>query len=82
MALGHDVVEDVRGVGAVGQIAHFVDDEHVRRDVREERIGEVTFTRRDGELLDELGRGHEEGVEAVLDGAVADGHGDVGLATA
>jgi hypothetical protein len=82
MALGHDVVEDVRCVGAIGQVPDLIDDQDVRCDVREERISEVTFARGDREVLDELGRGHEERVEAVLDRAVADGHCDVRLAAA
>ena len=38
--------------------------------------------RGDGEVLDDFGRSDEERVEAVLDRAVADGDGDVGLAAA
>jgi hypothetical protein len=33
MALGDHVIEDVRGIVAVRQVADFVDDEHVRHDV-------------------------------------------------
>ena len=82
IALGHDVVEDVGRVGTVGQVADLVADQDVRCDVAGERIGEPTLARGDGEVLDELGGGDEEGVEAVLDRAVADGDGDVGLAAA
>ena len=80
VALGHDVVENVRGVGTVGEVADLVDHEHVGRDVTAERIGEVAVARGDREVLDELGGGDEQGVEAVLDRAVADGDGYVGLA--
>jgi hypothetical protein len=59
IALGHDVVEDVRGIGAVGEVTDLVDDEHVRSDVASERIGEATVTRGNREVLDELGGGDE-----------------------
>jgi len=41
MALRDDVIEDVGGVVAIREIADLVDDEHVRRDVARECIGEL-----------------------------------------
>ena len=80
MALVHDVVEDVRGVGAVGEVSDFVDDEYVRRHVGDERVGELTVARGDGEFFDELGSSDEERVETVLDRSIGDGDRDVCLA--
>jgi hypothetical protein len=74
------VVEHVGRVGAVGQVAHFVDDEDVRTDVLGECVGEATGAEGPGELVDELCSGDEASVEAVLDGTVGDGDGQVRLA--
>jgi hypothetical protein len=74
-----DVVQHVGGVGAVGEVADFVDDEQVGVHVAIERIGEPPVAEGSGEIVDQLGCGHEERVEAVLDRAVGDGDGEVGL---
>jgi hypothetical protein len=79
MSVVDDVVEHVGGVLAVREVADLVANEHVRRDVAHERVGELTIARSDREILDELGGGDEERVEAVLDRAVADGDREVRL---
>src|SRR5262249_32530140 len=66
----------------IRQIADLVDDEHVRRYVADERVGELVVVRRDGQVFDELGGGDEERVKSVLDGAIADGDCEVRLAAA
>ena len=82
MAVVDHVEEHVRRVGAVGQIADFVDDEGRRVRVGRERFGETSFPKRRREIVDEFGGGREEGIESVLDGAVGDGDGEVRLASA
>jgi hypothetical protein len=82
VALVDDVVEDVGRLVAVGQVANFVDHEDVRVGVARDCLAEAALAAGDGELLDERGGGDEEGVEAVLDGPVGDGDGEVGLPAA
>ena len=82
MALVDHVEEHVRRVGAVGQIADFVDDEGRRVRVGRERCGETSFSKCRREIVDEFGGGREEGIESVLDGAVGEGDGEVRLASA
>lgn len=74
-----DVVEDVGRLVAVGEVADLVDHEHVRVGVVGDRLAQAALAAGDGKLLDERGGGDEEGVEAVLDGPVGDGDGEVGL---
>jgi hypothetical protein len=50
--------------------------------VLREGTGERPLSEGGGQVVDELSRGDEERIEAVLDGAVGDGHGQVGLAAA
>jgi hypothetical protein len=80
MAMIDDVIEHVRRIGAVGQVADLVDDEDIRRDVATERVGEATVARCDRKIFDQLGGADEERVEAVLDRPIADRDGDVRLA--
>ena len=82
MPVVDDVEEDVGGIGAVAQIANFVDDEDVWRDVLGQRCAEAPGLAGGGQVVDEFGGGDEAGSEAVLDGAVGDGDGEVGLASA
>jgi hypothetical protein len=65
MAIVYDVVQDVGGVGTVGQVAHFVDDQDVGMGVGLERLVESPMTAGVGEVLDQVRRGGEEGLEAV-----------------
>ena len=53
VAFVDDVEEDVGGIGPVAQIAHFVDDQHVRMGVGRECMAELALAGRDGELIDE-----------------------------
>jgi hypothetical protein len=80
MTLVDHVEEHVRRVGTVGQIAHLVDDEDRRMGVGREGLGEAPLTEGGRELVDELGGRGEESIEAVLDGPVGDGDGEVCLA--
>ena len=56
MAVVDDVEEHVGGIGAVGQVADFVDHEHVRLRVRGERVREPTGAKRGGEIVDDFGQ--------------------------
>src|SRR3712207_659590 len=80
VAVVDDVKEHVGGVSAVREVADFIHDEHRRVGVPNEGLREPTFPESAGELVDELGGGDEERVEAVLYGAVCDGDGEMGLA--
>lgn len=77
-----EVVEDVGCVGAVGQVAHLVDDQDMDADVGTKNVLEAASPRRPGQVIDESGRGGEHGLEAVLDGAVGNGDCEVSLAPA
>jgi hypothetical protein len=68
----HDVKEHVRRVGAVGEVAHFVDHQDGGMRVRLQRVCELTRTKGGLEVIDERRRGCEEGVEAILDRAIGD----------
>ena len=74
------VVQHVGGVGAIGQVTHLVDNQHMRMRVRLERLVEAPVSPGVREVLDQLRGGGEERLEAVLDSAVADGDGEMGLA--
>jgi hypothetical protein len=80
VALVDDVEEHVGGVGAVGEVADFIDDEHVRMDVAGECLAETSLAECGGEVVDERGCGGEEGFEAVLQRAIGDGDREVGFA--
>jgi hypothetical protein len=71
VAFVDDVEEDVGGVGPVGEIADFVDDQHVGMGVGRQRVAELALAGRPREALDEGGGRGEARVEAVLDRAVA-----------
>jgi len=59
VAVVDDLKEDVGGVGAVGEVADFVDDQDVGRGVGLEGLGEGAFSRGGGEAVDEGGGGGE-----------------------
>lgn len=59
----HDVVEHVRGIGPVGEVADLVDHEHVGMGVGGEGVVEATLLGGRDEDFDELGRGGEERLE-------------------
>jgi len=66
--------EHVGSVRPVGQISNLIDDEDVRVRVGCQRFMEISTLAGVREVLDKFGRGGEESLEAVLDGAVPDGH--------
>ena len=82
VAVVHDVEEYVGRVASVGEIADLVDHEHVRVGVGREGLDETSLATGAREIVDERSGGGEERLEAVLDGTVRDGDGQVGLAAA
>src|SRR6266852_2485500 len=74
--------EHVGGVRPVGQISDLIDDEDVRVRVGCQRFLEISTLAGVREVLNEFGRSGEESLEAVLDGAVPDGHRQMGLPSA
>ena len=80
VAVVDDVIEDVRCVVAVGEVADLVDDEDMGLHVHGERVAKLAVAARDGELVDEL-RGRDEArVEPELHRAIRDGDREMGLA--
>jgi hypothetical protein len=77
-----DVEEDIGGVGTVGEVAELIDGEDGGTSVGGEGLAELAELAGLGEVINEGDGGSEESIEAVLDGAVGDGDGEVGLATA
>jgi hypothetical protein len=74
--------EHVGGIGAVREISHFIDDQDGRMCGGLQRLCELPVTEGGGAIIDK-GRGRrEEGIEAILDGAVRDGDRQVGLPAA
>src|SRR5690348_8305238 len=71
--------EYVGSVRPVGQISDLIDDEDVRVRVGGQRFLEISTLAGVREVFDEFGRGGEESLEAVLDGAVPDGHRQMSL---
>jgi hypothetical protein len=74
--------EHIGSVRPVGQIANLIDDEDVRVRVGCQRFLEASTIAGVREVLDEFCRGGEKSLEAVLDGAVANGHRQMGLPSA
>jgi hypothetical protein len=77
VAVVHDLEEDVRGVRAVGEIAHLVDDEDVGMGVSGDGLPQLAGASGAGQIVDQVGGRGEQGVEAVPDRPVGDGDGQV-----
>ena len=80
MALVDDVEEHVGGVRAVGEIADFVDDQHIGMRVRGERLGEPAGAEAVGQIIDQFRGGDEAGIEAVLDRPIGRRDGEMRFA--
>ena len=59
---------------------YLIDDEQARVGVRGECLGEAALPEGRGEIVDQLCGGDEVGVEAILDGAIGDRHGEMRFA--
>jgi hypothetical protein len=79
MAVVDHVEQHVGGIGSVGQVAHFIDDQHVWLKLGGQRFAQPPFRAGAGKLLDEGRGGDEAGTEAVLDRSVGDGYRQVGF---
>jgi len=75
-----DVVEDVRGVVAVREVANLVDHEDMGSHVMSKSFAHRSFATRSREIFDELCGGGEERLEAVLQRAICDRDGEMGFA--
>jgi hypothetical protein len=82
VAVVDDVEEHVGRVASVGEVADLVDHEHGGMGVGREGLHEASLATGAREIVDERGGGGEERLEAVLDGAVREGDGEVRLAAA
>ena len=60
MTLIDHVKEHVGGVGTVGEVAHFIDDQDGRMRVRLQRLGELARAKGRREVVDEGSGGGEE----------------------
>jgi len=80
VAVVDDVIEDVGGIVAVGEITDLVDNEHVGAYVFREGLAQLALAARGGQVVDQLGGGGEENIEPVLHGAVRDRDRKVRLA--
>ena len=79
IAVVDDLEHEVGGIAADGEVANFVDHEDGWMGVAREGSGELTAAGGDGESFDKGGGAGEQGLVAVLDGAVGDGDREVGL---
>ena len=81
VAVVHHMEKDVGGVLRIGQVSDLVNDQHMRVRVGGQRLLEFSLDAGVGEIFDQFrGRG-EKSLETVLDGPIADGHRQVGLAS-
>jgi hypothetical protein len=60
------VKEHVGGIGSVAEIAHFIDDQHGRMGVGLQRLRELPVAKGGGEVVDQHGRGGEDGVKSWM----------------
>jgi hypothetical protein len=74
------VKEHVRGVGAVGEVPDFVDDEHARLEIRGQGLRESAASEGGRQVVDQFGGGDEARVKAILNRAVGEGDREMGLA--
>ena len=82
MALVDDVEEHVGRIGAVGEIAHFVDDQDGRMRVGGQRVCQLADAKRGRQVVDERRGRRKERIEAVLNRAVGDRDRQVGFPAA
>ena len=82
VAVVDDLEEHVGRVRPVAEIAHLIDHQHVRMRVGRQRMPQAAPAGGERQVGDQRRRRGEDGVEAVLDGAVGDGDGQVRLAGA
>src|ERR1700730_871310 len=74
--------QDVGGIGSIGQVAEFVDQQYMRVGVGYKRLLETSFLAGIGELLDQFGCGCEQSFAAILDRSIPDGNRQMSLTAA
>ena len=77
MAIIDDVEEPVRGIRPGREIADFVNDDHRGVDVARQGVSELAAPKRGGPIIDQFSGRDKQRIDAVLDRAVGDGHGQV-----
>jgi hypothetical protein len=82
VAVVDDVIEDVRSVVAIGEIANLIDNQDVGAHVGCDRLAHLSFPACSGEVIDELCRSREERIESILQRAVRDRDREMGLSAA
>jgi hypothetical protein len=82
VAFVDDVEQHIGRIGSVGKIPDLVDDQHVGIDVGDQRRAEGVLSKGLGEIVDQSCSGGEQAVIAILNGAIGDSDGQMGLATA
>jgi hypothetical protein len=82
VAVVHDLEEHIGGIRPIAEISHLVDHQHMGMRVGREEVAEAARAGGERQFADERRRGREGCVEAILDGSVGDGDGEVRLAGA
>src|SRR5215469_5097342 len=77
-----DMEQDIGGVLTVSQVADLINDQDMRASVSEQGLLQLSFSAGIRKILDEFRGGGAERVEAILDGTIADGDGQVRFSSA
>ena len=80
MPVVDDVEEHVCGIGAVGEVAHFVADEDTGLHVGGQDLGEAAAPEGRRQVVNQLGGGDEAGIKAILDRAISNRDGQMRFA--
>ena len=82
IAIIYHMEQNIGGVGAIAEVSDFVNHDDVRTSVGGQRLLQKAFGAGVGQILDKFGGGGAKGVEAILDRAIANGHGEMSFAAA
>src|SRR6266436_1383854 len=82
IAIIHHMEQNIGGVGAIAKIPDFIDHDDVRTSVGGQRLLQKAFGAGVRQMLDEFGGRGAKSLEAILDGAIARGHGEMSFAAA
>jgi len=82
IAIIHHMEQNIGGFGAIAEIPDFIDHDDVRTSVGGQRLVQKAFGAGVRQILDELGGGGTKSLEAILDGAIANGHGEMSFTAA
>ena len=82
MPIVYHMKQNIGGIRTVGQVTHFVHDQNVRPGVGEQGFLQASLLTSIGKVFHEFRGRRAKGLEAVLDGAIADGYGQMGFPAA